>query len=183
MLPTKVYFISGVGTHKQNKNARDKASEQCGISDINIHGGVSSVLTPGIRVIDKEEFRSIVRPGEIVDMIEGVNESNVIGQIVSASLVAVLPESPDVTGYISELYEHSGISLRTSIRRSETMALQIFAERNGDMDFVADLVWRPLVRDYTVAGKRIRLRTVHAHGEVNWSGDYTCALVGAILLP
>jgi pyruvoyl-dependent arginine decarboxylase len=182
MIPTRLYLAQGVGTHKQDKNAKDRASAQAGLPDLNLVE-VSSVLPAGIRLIDFEEFRAQVTPGEIVPAIHGTCQSNVVGQIVTATLTAVLPDDPAVVGYVAELFEHPGLTTEMAVRRTETMALQLFAERHGESDFAADDVWRATRRDYTVAGQRITLRTLHAEGEVNWDGDYTCALVAAVLLP
>lgn len=182
MIPTRLYLAQGVGTHKQNKNARDRASTPAGLADLNLLP-VSSVLPAGIRLIGPEEFRSSVTPGQIVPAIHGICESNTVGQIVTATLTAVLPDDPEVVGYVAETYEWPGLTSEMAVRRTETSALQLFAERHGEDDFVADDVWRATRKDYTIAGHRVTLRTLHAEGEVNWEGDFCVALVAAVLLP
>jgi pyruvoyl-dependent arginine decarboxylase len=183
MLPSKLYLGQGVGIHKHNKNARDRASEQCGLADLNILN-VSSVLPAGIVVIETiEEFRSLVIPGQIVHAIHGICESNVVGQRVTSTLTAVLPEDPSVVGYVAETYEWPGLTTEMAIRRTETSALQLFAERHGDRDFVADDVWKAGRDRYTIAGINVRLRTLNAVGDVDWQGNFCCALAAAVLLP
>jgi arginine decarboxylase len=183
-LPTRLYLCAAAGSHKENKNARDRASAAVGLADKNMVA-VSSVLPPGIRLITREEFDNLTRPGQIVFAIHGICEGNVPGQRVSAALCAAVPKDPGVTGYVTELYEHPGVEEDWARRRAETMALQLFAERNGDADFVADKVWRLLnwQKDYTVAGHDVTLHTVSASAVANWEGHYACALVAAVLLP
>jgi pyruvoyl-dependent arginine decarboxylase len=182
MIPTRLYLTQGTGTHKQNKNARDRASAPIGLADLNLLP-VSSVLPAGIRVIGPEEFRASVTPGQIVHAIHGLCESNVVGQVVTATLTVVLPDDPGVVGYVAETYEWPGLTSEMAVRRTETSALQLFAERHGEADFVADNVWRATRREYTLAGHRVLLRTLHAEGVVDWEGDFCVALVAAVLLP
>jgi pyruvoyl-dependent arginine decarboxylase len=182
MIPTRLYLAQSTGTHKQNKNARDRASAPIGLADLNLLP-VSSVLPAGIRVIGPEEFRASVTPGQIVHAIHGICESNVVGQVVTATLTAVLSDDPAVVGFVAETYEWPGLTTEMAVRRTETSALQLFAERQGEEDFVADDVWRATRKDYTIAGHRVTLRTLHAEGVVDWEGDFTCALVAAVLLP
>jgi arginine decarboxylase len=184
-LPTRLYLCAAEGQHKENKNARDRASAAVGLADKNLVA-VSSVLPPGIRLITREEFDDLTSPGQIVFTIHGLCEGNVPGQRVSAALCAAVPDDPGVTGYVTEVYEHPGVEEGWARRRVETMALQLFAERNGDSEFVAfvaDKAWQYGGTDYTVAGHALTLHTVSASAVANWEGHYACALVAAVLLP
>lgn len=182
MLPTRLYLAAGSGSHKENKNARDRASAQVGLADKNLVT-VSSVLPPGIQLISRADFEAATSPGQLVFAINGICESDVPGQLVTASLSVALPRGPGVTGYVAEVYEHPGVLEDWCRRRSETMVLQLFAERSGAVKFVADEVWVPGQTEYTVAGHDITLHTVAACGVVNWQGHYTAALVAAVFLP
>src|SRR4051812_40492128 len=109
MIPTRLYLAQGVGTHKQDKNAKDRASAQAGLPDLNLVE-VSSVLPAGIRLIAFEDFGAQAPPGEIFHATHGPCLSNVVGQIVTATLTAVLPDDPAVVGYVAELFEHPGLT-------------------------------------------------------------------------
>lgn len=180
LVPASLFLTKGVGTHKENKNARDVASREAGIGDRNIVT-VSSVLPASIKTIGRDDFRRLTKPGEIIFAINGICESNVPGQRVSAGLA--IAQTPGDTGYVTELFEHPGIEDAEIQQRVETMALQLFAEENGAMDFVAANVWQRGKTDYTIAGKPVKLQSMVASGVCNLDGDYTCAIVAAILLP
>lgn len=181
-LPTRLYLCAAAGSHKENKNARDRASVQVGLHDKNLVA-TSSVLPPGIRLITREEFDDLTRPGQIVFTIHGLCEGNVPGQRVSAALCAAVPDDPGVTGYVTEVFEHPGVEEEWARRRAETMALQLFAERNGDPHFVADQAWELGRTEYTVVGRDVTLHAVSATAVANWEGHYAAALVAAVLLP
>lgn len=184
MVPTKLYLCAGSGTHPAgDKNARDRASVACGLHDMNLVS-VSSVLPAGIRLIDRAEFRGLVESGQIVHAIHGICESTVPGQRINATLCCVVPDDPAVVGYVAELYEHPGIGDDLARRRTEIMALQLFAERTGaGPDFRAESVWVPGRISYVLAGHPVRLVTVQGSAIVNPDGDYTAALAAAVLLP
>lgn len=144
---------------------------------------VSSILTPGIRVIDEEEFNSLVHDGEIVFTIHGITESNVPGQKVSVGLATVHPRDKTKTGFVAEIYGHPGIQDDVMRHRVSTMVLQIFADENQVEGFAADDVYESATTVYEIGGQTVDLKCFVASGVCNLDGDYTCAMVCAILLP
>jgi arginine decarboxylase len=181
-VPTRLYLAAGSGTAKENKNARDHAGDVMGISDLNIVT-VTSILPAGIRLIDRDEFRASVAGGQVIFAIDALCESNVPCQTVNATLTVVLPEDPQVVGYVAELFEFPGITNIGARCRVEKMALQLFANHHSANEQEAIWLWHPGRTDYTIAGQRVKLRTVQASAVVPENGDYACALVAAVLLP
>jgi arginine decarboxylase len=181
---TRIYFAQGVGHHKWDKNARDDASEPCGLADLNLVN-VSSVIPPHRRIIDQDEFRDRApsAPDRILHAIHGICQSNVVGQIVSATLTAVIPDDDDLEGYVAEVYEWPGLNAATAIKRCEFSALELFANRHGQPGLDANAIWQPGRDRYTFAGLPCTVRTLHAEGEVNWQGDYCVALVACVFVP
>lgn len=182
MIPTKLFITKGVGVHKEDKNARDAASREANIGNLNLLT-VSSILPPGIRRIDVDEFKSTVRQGEIVHAINGVCQANEPGQRVTAAMAFVFPWDKTKTGYVTEIFEKVGIEPDVIVERVETMALQIFADENGVADFDASEVWERGRKTYDVGGNKVNVENVVATGVCNMQGEYTCALVAAALLP
>jgi arginine decarboxylase len=181
MLPTQLFLTSGIGTHKEDKNARDRASVQAGISRLNLVS-VSSILPAGIKLIDRATFDSRVKDGQIVFAINGICQSNKPGQRVTASLSLAVPHDPTVTGFVTELFEYPGLQEDQARQRTEKMVLQLFAEQHGDTKFVADDVWQPTNSEYEIANHPLRLLTVSQSGVCNEDGDFTCAIVAAVFL-
>jgi pyruvoyl-dependent arginine decarboxylase len=187
MKPTKVFFTSGFGTHKENKNARDRASTEAGIGDINLLE-TSSILRPGIQVISRAEFEELIKsgqvdPGECLCAVNGVCESNVPGQKVCSGMAWVRPWDKSKTGYISELFEHPGIQEDIMKQRVETMALQLYADRRGFKGFSAENVWENGKKYYEINGEKVTLESMVVSEVCNIDGDYSVALVAAILIP
>jgi arginine decarboxylase len=180
--PTRLYLASGSGVAKENKNARDHAGDEMGISDLNVVT-VTSILPAGIRLIERDEFRSSVVGGQVVFAIDALCESNVPFQTVNSTLTVALPEDPDVVGYVAELFEFPGITDQGARQRVEKMVLGLFANHQGADEQEAAGQWQDGKTDYTIAGKAIRLHTMQAAAVVPENGDYACALVAAVLLP
>jgi arginine decarboxylase len=189
---TRLYMGQGVGSAKEDKNAKDIASACFGVESLNLVS-VSSVLPPGIDLIGREEFLSSVSPGEAVHAIHGVCKSDVPGQVVSSTLSLAIPDDPEVPGYVCELYEHAGLVGQVAIQRTEVMLLELLARRYGVADFDPLGVWEhsawdparggPRSSRYTVGPHAVTMHTLHAEGVVNWAGDYCVALAAACLLP
>jgi arginine decarboxylase len=181
MVPQKVFWTKGVGTHKENKNARDAASREAGVGKLNLVT-VSSILPPGIQEIGLDEFIKLVQPGEIVFSIHGVCESNVPGQKVCAGMGRARPWDKSHTGYVTELFEEPGVQEEDIQKRVETMALQLFADENGVEGFTAEDVWKKGKTTYEVGGIKVEIDSIIASGVCNHDGDYTCAMVMAVFV-
>jgi arginine decarboxylase len=189
---TRLYMGQGVGSAKEDKNAKDIASACFGVESLNLVS-VSSVLPPGIDLIGREEFLSSVSPGEAVHAIHGTCKSDVPGQVVSSTLSLAIPDDPGVPGFVCELYEHVGLVSQVAIKRTEVMLLELLARRYGVAEFDPIGAWEVAgpheIRDatistrYTVGPQAVTIHTLHAEGVVNWAGDYCVALAAACLLP
>jgi pyruvoyl-dependent arginine decarboxylase len=182
MLYTKVFVTSGIGVHTQDKNARHAAKQMAGIDRQN-HRPLTSVLPPGIRFITRQEYLDSVRPGQVVDSILGMCLSDVPGQMLCAGLAWVRARGPERTGFISEIYEHPGISRSAMRYRVETSALQLFAQDCDDGQFAADDVYEQGVLGYRIGGVDVEVGSTIIDIEVPVGGEYGCALVAAVFLP
>ncbi|MFH1622196.1 MAG: pyruvoyl-dependent arginine decarboxylase, partial [Candidatus Omnitrophota bacterium] len=54
MVPTKVFFTKGVGTHKEELRSYELALKDAGIEKCNLVN-VSSIFPPGCKIISKSE--------------------------------------------------------------------------------------------------------------------------------
>ncbi len=66
---------------------------------------VSSIFPPECKIIDKEEGVKYLSPGKIVFCVLSKNQTNVPGDVISASVGVAIPENNNLHGYIAE---HSG---------------------------------------------------------------------------
>jgi pyruvoyl-dependent arginine decarboxylase (PvlArgDC) len=155
LLPGRLYLAHAVGTAKEDKNARDRASRPISLHNLTLLAGTSA-LPPGIRLIDQDEFRASVSGGQDVIAIHGYCQSNVPGQLVNSTLSIAV--------------------------RVEQMVIQLFAENHGSGNFDPETVWEPGKTRYTLVGREVDITTIQASGMVNRAGDWCCALAAAVLL-
>src|SRR4030081_3717570 len=64
-IPSRVFFVSGVGMHAQERVALQHAMREAGVADCNLLK-VSSVIAPGCRIISAQQGRRLLRPGNMV---------------------------------------------------------------------------------------------------------------------
>lgn len=186
MVPSRVFFCSGVGTHKRHKPARDACSRAA------LGGGAtlaranlvanSSVLAPGIRIIDRPEFEAAVQAGEVINVIHGIIESNTPGQMLCAGLAWAMPQLPLRTGFVAEMFEWPGIDRDDMRFLVETQSLTLVAVDCGDEAFDAESAWRPDGGEYTIGGTLTTVEHVLAEIVVPRNGDWADAGVFAALL-
>jgi pyruvoyl-dependent arginine decarboxylase (PvlArgDC) len=186
MIPSRVFFCSGVGTHKRHKPARDACSRAAlgghpALARANIVAN-SSVLAPGIRIIDRPEFEGAVQAGEVINVIHGIIESNTPGQILRAALAWAIHADRTRPGFVAEIFEWPGIDRDDMLFLVETQALTLVAVDCGDEAFDAESAWRPDEREYTIGGTLTTVEHVLAEIVVPRNGDWADAGVFAALL-
>ena len=124
LLPTKIFFTTGVGTHKENLESFEMALREAGIEKFNLVT-VSSILPPHCEIISKDEGLGQLLPGEIVFCIMSRHASNEPNRKVSASLGCAIPKNEDEFGYISE-HHAFGEATASSGAYAEKLALSMY---------------------------------------------------------
>ena len=64
-IPKIMFFTKGRGTHKDNLTSFELALRDASISDLNLVY-VSSIKPPQCKIVNKEEGRKYLKPGQIV---------------------------------------------------------------------------------------------------------------------
>lgn len=101
LLARKVFFTTGVGTHKEDLGSFEMALRDAGIEKFNLVA-VSSILPPNCEIITNDEGLNELLPGEIVFCVMSRNTSKEPKRRVSASLGCAIPQNQNEFGYISE---------------------------------------------------------------------------------
>jgi pyruvoyl-dependent arginine decarboxylase len=112
-VPTRVFFVSGVGTHAMERVALQHAMREAGVADGNLLK-VSSVIAPGCRIIPADEGRRLLRPGNMVYAVIATAQTDEPHQRVTTALAWAKPEKPGVPGYIAELEEEMAEGARSA---------------------------------------------------------------------
>jgi arginine decarboxylase len=101
LLPKKVFFVTGVGTHREHLESFEKALRDAGIEKFNLVT-VTSILPPNCEIIAKDTGLNQLLPGEIVFCVMSRLASNEPNRRISASLGCAIPKNSNEVGYISE---------------------------------------------------------------------------------
>ncbi|MGB9938643.1 pyruvoyl-dependent arginine decarboxylase [Methanosarcina sp.] len=105
LIPRKVFFTSGAGTHPEHLESFEVALRDAGIEKFNLVT-VSSILPPNCEIVSREEGLEELSPGEIVFCVMSRISSNEPGRILSASVGCALPKNVSKHGYISEYHAY-----------------------------------------------------------------------------
>jgi arginine decarboxylase len=105
LIPRKVFFTSGVGTHSEYLESFEVALRDAGIEKFNLVT-VSSILPPNCEIVSREEGLEELSPGEIVFCVMSRISSNEPRRILSASVGCALPYDINRHGYISEFHAY-----------------------------------------------------------------------------
>jgi len=101
LLPRKVFFTSGAGSHEDALISFELALRDAGIEKLNIVN-VSSIFPPNCEIIDRNEGLKELSPGQVVFCVMAKFTSNKEGKTIYASIGVALPSDSKLNGYITE---------------------------------------------------------------------------------
>ncbi|MBU4149069.1 MAG: arginine decarboxylase, pyruvoyl-dependent, partial [Candidatus Omnitrophica bacterium] len=103
LVPTKVFFTKGVGTHKEELRSYELALKDAGIEKCNLVN-VSSIFPPGCKIISKSEGikELALVPGMITYCVMARCSSNEPRRLIAASVGSAIPAEEGMYGYLSE---------------------------------------------------------------------------------
>src|SRR4030042_1620310 len=100
LVPTKVFFTKGVGSHKEELRSYELALKDAGIEKCNlVH--VSSIFPPGCKIISRNEGIKELVPGMIAFCVLARCSSNEPRRLIAASVGSAIPAGANMYGYLS----------------------------------------------------------------------------------
>jgi arginine decarboxylase len=101
LVPSKVFFVTGVGKHSDPLVSFELALRDAGIEKFNLVQ-VSSILPPGCEKVTAENGISMLKPGQVVFTVMARHTSNEAGKKIFASIGVAKPFDSTKNGYIAE---------------------------------------------------------------------------------
>lgn len=179
MIPTKVFFVKGVGIHKERLSAFELALRDAGIEKFNLVN-VSSIFPPNCQVIPKDEGLKRLSAGQIVHCVMARNETNEPNRLISAAIGLAVPHDRNSYGYLAEHHDY-GMKGEKAGDYAEDLAATMLATTLG-IPFDPNKAWEEREQLYKASGLIIRTTHVVQSAEGHKDGLWTCVLAAAIFI-
>ncbi|MFA6269329.1 MAG: arginine decarboxylase, pyruvoyl-dependent [archaeon] len=180
MIPAKMFFVKGVGVHKDKLASFESALRNAGIEKFNLVY-VSSIFPPKCKIVSKEEGLTQLSPGEIVYCVMARTETNEPNRLISASVGLAVPKDSDSYGYLSEHHGY-GETDEKSGDYAEDLAASMLATTLG-IEFNSQTDWEEREQVFKASGKIIKATHTSQSAEGNKNGLWTTVISVAVLLP
>lgn len=178
LVPRKIFFTKGVGTHKDELHSFERALREAGIEKCNIVS-VSSIFPPGCKMISKTQGLKQLVPGEITYCVLSRCCSNEPKRLIAASVGCAIPADTTSYGYISE-HHAFGATEKQAGDYAEDMAAAMLASTLG-IDFNVDESWDEKKEIFKISGKIVRTRNVTQSAIVK-NGGWTTVVAAAVFV-
>ncbi|MEJ5293031.1 MAG: arginine decarboxylase, pyruvoyl-dependent [Candidatus Methanosuratincola sp.] len=179
MIPTKVFFVKGVGVHRERLAAFELALRDAGIEKFNLVN-VSSIFPPNCQIISKDEGLRHLSPGQIVYCVMARNETNEPNRLISAAIGLAVPHDRNSYGYLAEHHDY-GMKGEKAGEYAEDLAATMLATTLG-IPFDPNQAWEEREQLYKASGLIIRTTHVVQSAEGHKDGLWTCVVAAAILV-
>lgn len=178
-IPKKIFFVKGVGIHKEKLASFELALRSAGIERYNLVN-VSSIFPPGCKIINKEKGLEDLKPGQVVFCVIARNETNEPNRLISAAIGLAVPQDENQYGYLSE--HHSfGEKGEVSGEYAEDLAATMLATTLG-IPFNPAQAWDERKQIYKASGNIIKTTHICQSAEGNKDGLWTTVVAAAVFV-
>jgi len=178
LVPKRVFFTNGVGTHKKELRSFELALRDAGIERCNLVT-VSSILPPDCKIVSRAKGLADLIPGMITFTVLARCASNEPHRLLAASVGCAVPQK-GFYGYLSE-YHSYGETDEVAGSNAEDMAVAMLASTLG-LDFDEDKSWDELKEVYHISNKVVRAMNVTQSAIISPPGNYTTVVAAAVFL-
>jgi arginine decarboxylase len=179
LVPKKIFFTKGVGTHREELRSYELALRDAGIEKCNAVQ-VSSILPPGCKWISRNEGLKVLIPGMLTFCVMSRCSSNEPHRLVAASVGCAVPADPDAYGYLSEHHAY-GQSEKVAGDYAEDLAAAMLASTLG-IELDEDKGWDENKEVYRISDKIVKTTNVTQSTVVGAAGLYSTVLAAAVFL-
>jgi arginine decarboxylase len=179
LLPKKMFFTKGVGTHKAELRSFELALRDAGIEKCNlVH--VSSILPPECKMVSRNEGLKELVPGMITFTVLSRCASCEPHRLIAASIGCAVPADPHAYGYLSE-HHAFGQNEKVAGDFAEDLAVEMLASTLG-LEFDEDKSWDENKEIYRLSDKIVRTTNVTQSTVIGPEGNYSSVIAAAVFL-
>lgn len=180
LVPAKVFFTKGVGTHREELRSYELALRDAGIEKCNLVY-VSSISPPGCKLISRNEGIKELVPGMITYCVMSRCSSNEPRRLIAASVGSAIPAENNMYGYLSEHHAY-GQTDETAGDYAEELAAKMLASTLGFADFDDSKNWDEIKEEYTIRDKIVKTGNITQSTIIDPNGNWSTVLAAAVLL-
>jgi arginine decarboxylase len=178
LVPTRVFFTKGVGSHRDELRSFELALKDAGIEKLNlVH--VSSIFPPKCKIIPKDEGVKLIAPGSIAFCVMARLATSEMRRLIAASIGCAIPADKSTYGYLSEHHAY-GQTDEFAGDFAEDMAASMLASTLG-VEFDETANWDEKEQVFKISGEIIRTFNVTQSAVISTKG-YTTVLASAVFL-
>jgi len=178
LVPTRMFFTRGAGTHKEELRSYELALRDADIEMCNLVS-VSSILPPRCKIISRKEGVKALKPGMLTFSVMARCASNEPRRLIAASVGCAIPQDRSMYGYLSE-HHAFGQTDTVAGDYAEDLAAAMLASTLG-IEFDEDVSWDQKKEVFRISDKIVRTRNVTQSAVVKGSA-YTTVVAAAVFL-
>jgi len=178
MVPSRVFFTKGVGSHRDELRSYELALRAAGIEKFNLVN-VSSILPPGCKVVSRSIGLKELVPGQITYVVMSRLSSNEPRRLLAASVGCAIPADRNLYGYLSEHYAF-GQTEKVSGDYAEDLAAAMLASTLG-IEFDENKNWDEKEEVFRISKKIVRTTNITQSAVIRNAG-YTTVIACAVFL-
>ncbi len=180
LVPTKIFFTKGVGTHKEELRSYELALKDAGIEKCNLVY-VSSIFPPGCKIISRNEGIKELVPGMITYCVLARCSSNEPRRLIASSVGSAIPAEDNMYGYLSEHHAY-GETDETAGDYAEELAARMLASTLGFSDFDDSKNWDEVKEEYRMSDKIVKTGNVTQSTIIDPNGNWSTVIASAVFL-
>ena len=182
LVPARVFFTKGVGTHKEELRSYELALKDAGIEKCNLVN-VSSIFPPGCKIISKSEGikELALFPGMITYCVMARCSSNEPRRLIAASVGSAIPAEEGMYGYLSEHHAY-GHTDEVAGDYAEELAATMLASTLGFSDFDDSKNWDEIKEEYKISGKIVKTGNITQSTIIDPVGNWSTVVAAAVFL-
>jgi len=177
--PTKIFFVKGVGIHKDKLASFEAALRDAGIEKCNLVY-VSSIFPPHCKILQKDEGLKILKPGQITYCVMARNETCEPNRLIASAIGLAVPKDENNYGYLSE-HHAFGETDEKAGEYAEDLAASMLATTLG-VEFDSNKAWEEREQIYKASGHIFKTTHICQSAEGNKNGLWTTTISAAVFL-